>query len=305
MNQNHQNQDELYNALPPFTPEELSVPLTEEEQAYIKNVEQGLMKRFRKDTWTRFTKAINTYNLIEDGDRIAVCISGGKDSMLMAKLFQELYRHGKRNFEVEYLVMDPGYNDRNYQLILSNARRLGIPIRVFRSEIFNSVADVGSNPCYLCARMRRGYLYSNARALGCNKIALGHHYDDVIETILMGMLWGGQIQTMMPKLHSTNFEGMELIRPLYLIREEAIIRWRDANDLTFLRCACRFTEAIDREAETDTGSKRQDIKQLIARLAKEDPIIEKNIFSSVENVNLATVIAYKKDGVKHHFLDDY
>ena len=252
----------------PFIPDELSVPLSEEELEYVQAVEQGLMKRFRKDTWTKFTKAINTYDMIQDGDRIAVCISGGKDSMLMAKLFQELYRHGKRNFEVEYLVMDPGYNDRNYQLILENARKLGIPIRVFRSEIFDSVADVGDNPCYLCARMRRGYLYSNAKALGCNKIALGHHYDDVIETILMGMLWGGQIQTMMPKLHSTNFEGMELIRPLYLIREEAIKKWRDANGLTFLRCACRFTEAIDLESETDTGSKRQDIKQLIARLAK-------------------------------------
>ena len=289
----------------PFTPEEITAPLSEAEQEYVRTVEQGLMKRFRKETWTRFTKAINTYEMIKEGDRIAVCISGGKDSMLMAKLFQELYRHGKRNFEVEYLVMDPGYNERNYRLILENARKLGIPIRVFRSEIFNSVADVGANPCYLCARMRRGYLYSNAKALGCNKIALGHHYDDVIETILMGMLWGGQIQTMMPKLHSTNFEGMELIRPLYLIREEAIKKWRVANGLTFLRCACRFTESINTESETDTGSKRQDIKQLIARLAKEDPIIEKNIFSSVENVNLATVIAYKKDGVRHHFLDEY
>ncbi len=280
--------------------------LTDEEYAH--EVEHSLMKRFRKETWTRFTRAINEYELIKDGDRIAVCISGGKDSMLMAKLFQELYRHGTRNFEVKYLVMNPGYNEANYRLILYNARRLGIPIEVFRTEIFDSVVEVGDNPCYLCARMRRGYLYSKAREMGCNKIALGHHYDDVIETILMGMLWGGQVQTMMPKLHSTNFPGMELIRPLYLVREDAIKRWRDANGLRFLQCACRFTEMIavnKTVGARGTGSKREDIKALIASLAREDPIIEKNIFKSVENVNLATVIAYKQDGVKHHFLEDY
>ena len=272
---------------------------------FATDVERSLMKKFRKDIWSRFTKAINEYKLIEDGDKIAVCISGGKDSMLMAKLFQELYRHGTRNFEVVYLVMNPGYNDMNYQVILDNAEKLNIPIEVFRTDIFDSVAEVGDNPCYLCARMRRGHLYSKAKELGCNKIALGHHYDDVIETILMGMLWGGQVQTMMPKLHSTNFEGMELIRPLYLIREEAIIRWRDYNNLYFIQCACRFTENCASCGGTGKGSKRADIKKLIAELAKEDNKKKKNIFKSVENVNLATVVAYKKDGVKHHFLDEY
>ena len=279
--------------------------ITEDNSQYIRDVERSLVKKFRKDIWCKFTKAINEYELIQDGDRIAVCISGGKDSMLMAKLFQELYRHGVQNFEPVFLVMNPGYNDMNYQVILDNAKKLGIPIEVFRTEIFDSVAEVGDNPCYLCARMRRGYLYSKAQELGCNKIALGHHYDDVIETILMGMLWGGQIQTMMPKLHSTNFEGMQLIRPMYLIREEAIIRWRDYNNLYFIQCACRFTENCASCGGTGKGSKRADIKKLISQLAQEDPIIEKNIFRSVENVNLATVVAYKKDGVKHHFLDNY
>ena len=272
---------------------------------YVKDVERSIVKKFRKDIWCKFTKAINTYDLIQDGDRIAVCISGGKDSMLMAKLFQELHRHGIRNFELVFLVMNPGYNDMNYRVILDNAKKLNIPIEVFKTEIFDSVAQVEDNPCYLCARMRRGYLYSKAKELGCNKIALGHHYDDVIETILMGMLWGGQIQTMMPKLHSTNFEGMELIRPMYLIRERSIIRWRDYNKLYFIQCACRFTESCASCGGTGKGSKRADIKKLIAELSSEDDIIEKNIFKSVENVNLSTVIAYKKDGVKHHFLDEY
>ncbi len=279
--------------------------ISENNEQYIKDVERSLVKRFRKDIWCKFTKAINEYELIQDGDRIAVCISGGKDSMLMAKLFQELYRHGIKNFEPVFLVMNPGYNDMNYQVILDNAKKLGIPIEVFKTDIFDSVAEVGDNPCYLCARMRRGYLYSQAKELGCNKIALGHHFDDVIETILMGMLWGGQIQTMMPKLHSTNFEGMELIRPMYLIREEAIIRWRDYNNLYFIQCACRFTENCASCGGTGKGSKRADIKNLISQLAKEDPIIEKNIFRSVENVNLATVVAYKQNGIKHHFLDEY
>ena len=218
--------------------------LTEEDarNVRIREIERSIIKKFRKPVWRRFTKAINEYELIKDGDKIAVCISGGKDSMLMAKLFQELARHGKKNFEVVFLVMNPGYNEANYQLILENSRTLGIPITVFQSEIFDVVAGEESSPCYLCARMRRGYLYSRAKELGCNKIALGHHYDDVIETILMGMLYGAQIQTMMPKLHSTNFEGMELIRPMYLIREEDIIHWANYNGLRFLRCACRFTE---------------------------------------------------------------
>ncbi|GAA6275449.1 tRNA 2-thiocytidine(32) synthetase TtcA [Blautia caecimuris] len=280
--------------------------LTEEDarNLRIREIERSIIKKFRKPVWRRFTKAINEYELIKDGDKIAVCISGGKDSMLMAKLFQELARHGKKNFEVVFLVMNPGYNEANYQLILENSRTLGIPITVFQSEIFDVVAGEESSPCYLCARMRRGYLYSRAKELGCNKIALGHHYDDVIETILMGMLYGAQIQTMMPKLHSTNFKGMELIRPMYLIREEDIIHWANYNGLRFLRCACRFTEQCADE-ETDKSSKRAEVKELIHNLAQKDPVIEFNIFKSVENVNVNTVVAYKKDGVKHHFLETY
>lgn len=280
--------------------------LTEEDarNLRIREIERSIIKKFRKPVWRRFTKAINEYELIKDGDKIAVCISGGKDSMLMAKLFQELARHGKKNFEVVFLVMNPGYNEANYQLILENSRTLGIPITVFQSEIFDVVAGEESSPCYLCARMRRGYLYSRAKELGCNKIALGHHYDDVIETILMGMLYGAQIQTMMPKLHSTNFEGMELIRPMYLIREEDIIHWANYNGLRFLRCACRFTEQCADE-ETDKSSKRAEVKEMIHNLAQKDPVIEFNIFKSVENVNVNTVVAYKKDGVKHHFLETY
>ena len=280
----------------------------EEEQATTqKDVERSIVKRFRKELWRPFVKAINEYEMIQDGDKIAVCISGGKDSMLMAKLFQELERHGKKNFEVVYLVMNPGYNELNYQTILDNAKLLGVPITVFESDIFDTVAkdDIGGSPCYLCARMRRGHLYSKAKELGCNKIALGHHFDDVIETIVMGMLYGGQIQTMMPKLHSTNFEGMELIRPMYLIREDDIIHWRTYNHLHFIQCACRFTESCASCGGTEKGSKRAEIKELIRELSRKSDVIEKNIFRSVENVNLDTIIAYKKDGVKHHFLDDY
>lgn len=276
-----------------------------QEEKRVREIERSIIKKFRKTVWRRFTKALNDYELVKDGDRIAVCISGGKDSMLMAKLFQELARHGKKNFEVVFLVMNPGYNERNYRIILENAKLLNIPITVFESDIFNIVASEESSPCYLCARMRRGHLYSKAKELGCNKIALGHHYDDVIETILMGMLYGAQVQTMMPKLHSTNFEGMELIRPMYLIREEDIIHWADYNQLRFIRCACRFTERVAAAPEEDKGSKRAEVKELIRQLASRDPVIEFNIFKSVENVNLNTVIAYKKDGVKHHFLETY
>lgn len=286
------------------TVSEISEGKTDAERT--KEIERSIIKKFRKPVWRRFTKALNDYELVKDGDKIAVCISGGKDSMLMAKLFQELARHGKKNFDVVFLVMNPGYNERNFQLIKENARILNIPITVFQSEIFNIVASEESSPCYLCARMRRGYLYSRAKELGCNKIALGHHYDDVIETILMGMLYGGQVQTMMPKLHSTNFEGMELIRPMYLIREADIIHWADYNNLHFIRCACRFTEKVAAAAEEeDKGSKRAEVKALIRQLAAKDPVVEFNIFKSVENVNLNTVIAYKKDGVKHHFLETY
>ena len=272
---------------------------------YNKQVEKSLRKKFHKDIWCRFTKAINEYELIQNGDKIAVCISGGKDSMLMAKLFQELKRHGKIDFEVEYLVMNPGYNQVNYDQILYNAKLLEIPITVFESEIFDVVADEDESPCYLCARMRRGYLYSKAQELGCNKIALGHHFDDVIETIVMGMMYGAQIQTMMPKLHSTNFDGMELIRPMYLIREEDIIRWCEENELEFIRCACRFTEKRDSYDDVGQVSKRAEVKELIRSLRERSPYIEMNIFRSVENVNVNTVIAYKKDGVRHHFLDEY
>ena len=270
-----------------------------------KDVERSIIKKFKKTIWRQFTKAINEYEMIKDGDKIAVCISGGKDSMLMAKLFQELERHGKKNFEVVFLVMNPGYNEVNYETIMNNAKILNVPITVFRTEIFDTVADITDSPCYLCARMRRGHLYSKARELGCNKIALGHHFDDVIETIVMGMLYGAQIQTMMPKLHSTNFPGMELIRPLYLIREDDIIHWARYNDLHFIQCACRFTENCASCGGTEKGSKRAEIKELIHSLEKKSPFIAKNIFRSVENVNLNTVIAYKKAGVRHHFLDHY
>ena len=268
-------------------------------------IERSIVKKFRKEIWRKFTKAINEYELIQGGDKIAVCISGGKDSMLMAKLFQELERHGKKNFEVVFLVMNPGYNEINYETIVNNAKILNVPITVFTSEIFDIVAGEEESPCYLCARMRRGHLYSKAKELGCNKIALGHHFDDVIETILMGMLYGAQVQTMMPKLHSTNFPGMELIRPLYLVREEDIIHWMNYNDLHFIQCACRFTESCASCGGTEKGSKRAEIKDLIRELRKKNPYIEKNIFRSVENVNLNTVIGYKKDGVRHHFLDEY
>lgn len=272
---------------------------------YAADVEKSIRKKFSKTIWGRFTKAVIEYELVKPNDKIAVCISGGKDSMLMAKLFQELKRHNKFPFELVYLVMDPGYSVENRDVIENNARKLNIPITVFETQIFESVYNVEKYPCYLCARMRRGYLYKKAKELGCNKIALGHHYDDVIETILMGMLYGGQVQTMMPKLHSTNYEGMELIRPLYLIREAEIKHWRDYNKLNFIQCACRFTDTCTSCNPGNTGSKRQEIKQLIAQLKKINPQIESNIFRSVENVNLNTIISYKKDDYQHSFLDDY
>lgn len=277
-----------------------------EELSCQERVEESLRKKFHRPVFSRFAKAINQYGLLQEGDKVAVCISGGKDSMLMAKLFQEIQKHRKCNFELVFLVMDPGYNEANRRQIEYNADILGIPITVFESDIFDSVYHIEKSPCYLCARMRRGHLYNKAKEMGCNKIALGHHYDDVIETILMGMLYGGQVQTMMPKLHSTNFEGMELIRPMYLIREEDIKHWRDYNNLTFLQCACRFTEQCEISREDGSNeSKRQEIKELIARLKEINPFVESNIFKSVENVNLDTIIAYKKDGKRHHFLEEY
>ena len=277
----------------------------EEEQDLAKNVEQSLRKKFKKTIWSKFTKAINTYELVKPGDRIAVCISGGKDSMLMAKCFQELKLHNKFEFEVKFLVMDPGYSPENRRVIEENARRLHITITIFESDIFDSVYHVEKSPCYLCARMRRGHLYHFAKELGCNKIVLGHHYDDVIETILMGMLYGAQIQTMMPKLHSTNFEGMELIRPLYLVREEDIKAWRDYNGLHFIQCACKFTDTCTTCNNEENRSKRVEIKELIRTLKQVNPYVEGNIFKSVENVNLDTIICYKSNGEKHHFLEHY
>lgn len=270
------------------------------------DIEKSLRKKFHKDIFSKFTKAINEYELVKEGDKIAVCISGGKDSMLMAKLFQELQRHRKCNFELVFLVMDPGYSDTNRKVIEGNASLMNIPITIFESDIFDAVYDIEKSPCYLCARMRRGHLYSKAKELGCNKIALGHHYDDVIETILMGMLYGAQVQTMMPKLHSTNFEGMELIRPMYLIREEDIKHWRDYNNLKFIQCACRFTDTCTTcRPDGSSVSKRMEVKRLIADMKKVNPFVEANIFKSVENVNLSTIIAYKENGKKHHFLDEY
>lgn len=268
-------------------------------------VEQSIRKKFRVSLMSKFIKALKTYQLVNEGDRVAVCISGGKDSMLMAKLFQELKRYSEVNFEVKYLVMDPGYNADNRRIIEDNARALGIPVTIFETDIFESVYNVEKSPCYLCARMRRGYLYRFAQELGCNKIALGHHYDDVIETILMGMLHGAQIQSMMPKLHSTNFPGMELIRPLYLIREDNIKAWRDYNGLHFIQCACKFTDTCTTCNDGQNHSKRQETKELIRELKKSNPDVEKCIFKSVENVNLDTLIAYKQHGVRHHFLDSY
>lgn len=279
---------------------------TSKELMRAQEIEKSIRKKFHKTLFSKFAKAIKTYDLVKEKDKIAVCISGGKDSMLMAKLFQELKRHNKFQFELVFLVMDPGYHKVNRQLIESNAEMMGIPVHIFESEIFDTVYEIEKSPCYLCARMRRGYLYSKAKELGCNKIALGHHYDDVIETILMGMLYGGQIQTMMPKLHSTNFEGMELIRPLYLIREKDIKHWRDYNKLNFLQCACRFTETCTTcSTDGSSSSKRMEVKQLIAKMKEINPYVESNIFKSVENVNLKTIIAYKQDGRKHSFLETY
>lgn len=282
----------------------LDVMSKPEEQNKAKDVELSLRKKFKKSIWSKFTKAINTYELVKPGDKIAVCISGGKDSMLMAKCFQELKLHNKFEFEVKFLVMDPGYSETNRKVIEENAKSLNIPITIFESDIFESVFTVEKSPCYLCARMRRGHLYHFAQELGCNKIALGHHYDDVIETILMGMLYGAQVQTMMPKLHSTNFEGMELIRPLYLVREDDIKAWRDYNGLHFIQCACKFTDTCT-TCNNENRSKRVEIKELIQTLKQVNPYVEGNIFKSVENVNLDTVVAWKQHGEKHHFLDAY
>ena len=266
-------------------------------------IERSIIKKFRKDIWSKFIKAISDYELIKENDNIMVCISGGKDSFLLAKCIQELIKHGKFPFTAHYVVMDPGYNKVNRQLIEKNAKLLNVPIEIFETNIFDVTAKVEGNPCYLCARMRRGYLYSKAKELGCNKIALGHHFDDVIETTLLSMFYGGEIKTMMPKLHSDNFEGLELIRPLYLIKESAVLAWKKYNELTFINCACRFTENCS--IVDDGTSKRKEMKNLVNNLRKINPSIDNNIFTSMNNINLNCVLGTKKDGKYTSFLDNY
>ncbi len=269
-----------------------------------KEIERSIIKKYRKEIWSKFVKAVGDYELIKENDRIMVCISGGKDSFLLAKCIQELERHGRYPFKAYYVVMDPGYNDYNRDFILDNAKTLNVPIEMFQSDIFDVVASVDSkSPCYLCARMRRGYLYHKAQELGCNKIALGHHFDDVIETTLLSMFYGSEIKTMMPKLHSDNFEGIELIRPLYLVKEEDIISWRNHNELTFINCACRFTEGCS--LINDGTSKRKEMKELIKNLRKTNKEVDHNIFKSLDNVNLNCVLGTKKDGNYESFLDHY
>ena len=275
------------------------------DEIKFKEVERSIIKKFRKGIWSKFTKGIKTYDLVQENDKIAVCMSGGKDSMLLAKCMQELQRHGKFRFDLIFLVMDPGYNEINRSIVEQNAKLLDIPIQIFETQIFDIVSEIDSgSPCYLCARMRRGNLYNKAKEFGCNKIALGHHFDDVIETILMSILYGGEVKTMMPKLKSSNFEGMELIRPMYLVKEESILAWKQSNELSFINCACRFTEncVVD---EDSGGSKRAEMKRLMKDFRKINPVIENNIFKSVENVHLNAIIGYKTDGNKSNFLDNY
>lgn len=269
-----------------------------------KLIERSIITKYRRPIWKNFIAGINQYELIQEGDKIAVCISGGKDSMLLAKCMQEVQRHGNIAFELEFLVMDPGYNKVNREKIIHNAKILDVPITIFDTQIFDIVSDIEKSPCYLCARMRRGYLYNNAKQLGCNKIALGHHFDDVIETTLMSMLYMGQIKTMMPKLHSTNFEAMELIRPLYLVKEADIIAWSKYNYLEFIQCACRFTENCELEDNKET-SKRAEMKELVKTFRKTNPYIDTNIFRSVHNVNLETIIGHQDQDGQHSFLDSY
>lgn len=269
-----------------------------------KEIERSIIKKYRKEIWSKFVKAVQDYKLIKENDNIMVCISGGKDSFLLAKCVQELQRHGKIKFTAHYVVMDPGYNDYNRNFILDNAKILNVPIEIFNSDIFDVVATVDSkSPCYLCARMRRGYLYNKAKELGCNKIALGHHFDDVIETTLLSMFYGSEIKTMMPKLHSDNYEKMELIRPLYLVKENSIISWKKYNELTFINCACRFTEGCS--LINDGTSKRKEMKELIKNLRKINRDVDYNIFKALDNINLNCVLGTKKDGQYKSFLDEY
>lgn len=269
-----------------------------------KEIERSIITTYRKEIWSKFVKAVSDYKLIEENDNVMVCISGGKDSFLLAKCIQELQRHGNVKFNAHYVVMDPGYNEYNRNFILDNAKILNIPLDMFESDIFDVVANVDSkSPCYLCARMRRGYLYNHAKKLGCNKIALGHHFDDVIETTLLSMFYGAEIKTMMPKLHSDNYEGIDLIRPLYLVKEASIIAWKNYNELTFINCACRFTEGCS--LINDGTSKRKEVKELIKNLRKINPSVDANIFKAMDNVNMNCILSWHKDGVNHSFLDDY
>lgn len=272
-----------------------------EEKSNIE-IERSIIKKFRKDIFAPFVRALKEFEMIEEGDKIAVCISGGKDSMLLAKCMQEIQKHGKQKFELVFLVMNPGYNDVNYQKILYNANKMNLPLTVFETQIFDTVKEIKDSPCYLCARMRRGYLYANAKKLGCNKIALGHHFNDIIETVLMSILYGAEIKTMMPKVVSQNFEDMELIRPLYYVKEDAIIKWAKSNGLEFIRCACRFTEAA---AKDEIESKRQEMKELIASLKQKYENIDINILQSTKLVNVDTLIGYKEGDVTYEFLDIY
>ncbi len=276
----------------------------EKELPRYKEIENSITSTFRKSIWLKFVEGINEFKMIEDGDKIAVCISGGKDSMLLAKCLQEIQRHRKMDFELKFIAMDPGYSEANRQKIIDNAKLLNIPLHIFNSNIFNVVEKIDDHPCYICARMRRGHLYNEAKRLGCNKIALGHHFDDVVETILLGMMYGAQMQTMMPKLHSTFHEGMELIRPLYYVKEADVIEWRDYNNLEFIKCACKITE--NRHLDSDAyDSKRSEMKSLLRQLRKNYDKIDMNIYNSTKNVNLSTLISYVKDGKTYHFLDDY
>ena len=269
-----------------------------------KEIERSIITTYRKEIWSKFVKAVSDYKLIEENDNVMVCISGGKDSFLLAKCIQELQRHGNVKFNAHYVVMDPGYNEYNRNFILDNAKILNIPLEMFESDIFDVVANVDSkSPCYLCARMRRGYLYNHAKELGCNKIALGHHFDDVIETTLLSMFYGAEIKTMMPKLHSDNYEGIDLIRPLYFVKEASIIAWKNYNELTFINCACRFTEGCS--LINDGTSKRKEMKELIKNLRKINPSVDANIFKAMDNVNMNCILSWHKDGVNHSFLDDY
>lgn len=269
-----------------------------------REIEKSIIKKYRKEIWSRFVRAIKDYELINEGDKIMVCISGGKDSFLLAKCMQEIKKHGQVDFDVKYVCMNPGYSEKNLLMIMENAKTLNIALEIFNSDVFEVAEKLAEeSPCYMCARMRRGFLYSKAQELGCNKIALGHHFDDVVETTLLSMFYGSEIKTMMPKLHSDNFEGLELIRPLYLVKERDVINWRNSNNLTFLNCACKFTERVS--IEGDRVSKRKEIKELIKKLREVNPNIDSNIFKSMDNVNLSCVLGTKKNGKYRSFLEDY